>query len=253
MRKYTVVDYFGYDLTPRERMRVIREVGFDGVILLWCDYFDEDYRDFPEYAAREGLFVENAHAPYRHASLLELPGELGDAHERELLACLEDCAKYAIPTLVVHPTNGTTPLGNPRVLLERFERLLEAAEKLGVNLAVENQGNPAHVDVILARFASERLKFCYDSGHERFYSPERDLLADHGSRLGALHLHDNSGAEDAHMLPYTGAVDWSRVARRLEGYNGALGLEAQNRGFEALEPVEFLCAALERLKQLGTG
>ena len=35
MRKYTIVDYFGYNLSPQDRMRVIRQAGFDGVILLW--------------------------------------------------------------------------------------------------------------------------------------------------------------------------------------------------------------------------
>ena len=50
MKKYTIVDYFGYDLSPIERMRAISEAGFDGVILLWADYFDADYRRFPEYA-----------------------------------------------------------------------------------------------------------------------------------------------------------------------------------------------------------
>lgn len=68
MRKYTIVDYFGYNLSPQDRMRVIRQAGFDGVILLWADYFDPDYKEFPKYAEKEGLFVENAHAPYMQAN-----------------------------------------------------------------------------------------------------------------------------------------------------------------------------------------
>ena len=67
MSTYTIVDYFGYDLSPQDRMKSIRTAGFDGVILLWADYFDPDYKDFPRYAAKEGLFVENTHAPYKGA------------------------------------------------------------------------------------------------------------------------------------------------------------------------------------------
>lgn len=68
--RYTIVDYFGYDLPPQARMKAIKQAGFDGVILLWADYFDADYRAFPDYAAHEGLYVENAHAPYRQANAI---------------------------------------------------------------------------------------------------------------------------------------------------------------------------------------
>ena len=40
--RYTIVDYFGYDLPPQARMKAIKQAGFDGVILLWADYFDAD-------------------------------------------------------------------------------------------------------------------------------------------------------------------------------------------------------------------
>ncbi len=66
--KYTIVDYFGYNLSSQGRMKSIKQAGFDGVILLWADYFDEDYKDFPKYAEKEGLYVENAHAPYVQAN-----------------------------------------------------------------------------------------------------------------------------------------------------------------------------------------
>lgn len=50
MRKYTIVNYFGYDLSPQERMKAIKTAGFDGVILLWANYFDSDYKEFLKYA-----------------------------------------------------------------------------------------------------------------------------------------------------------------------------------------------------------
>lgn len=152
MMKTAIVDYFGYDLSPRERMRAIRRGGFDGVILLWTDQFDPDY-----------------------------------------------------------------------------------------------------LDLVFAQLASPQLKFCYDSGHENYFSPQRDLLAQYGHLLAALHLHDNPGTSDLHALPMTGTVDWPRVAQRLHqsGYPGALALEAQNAGFTHLtDPVAFLQEAHARLERL---
>lgn len=35
MTTYTIVDYFGFNLSPQERMKAIKSAGFDGVILLF--------------------------------------------------------------------------------------------------------------------------------------------------------------------------------------------------------------------------
>lgn len=257
MRNYTIVDYFGYDLSPQDRMKAIRAAGFDGVILLWADYFDPDYKDFPRYAAKEGLFVENTHAPYMHANDVWADTPAGEDYTEHILSCIRDCREYQIPTLVVHPVNGTGPLPeNPAVGLERFRKMADLAERLGVNLAVENQGNPAYVDLVFAGVESDRLCFCYDSGHENYFSPARDLLSDYGDRLKALHLHDNNGTEDAHALPYThtpetGGVRWNRIREHLAGYTGAVALETLNKGYEHItDPVEFLRLALERAKKI---
>lgn len=253
MRRYTIVDYFGYDLSPMERMRAIKAAGFDGVILLWADYFDPDYQMFPEYARRVGLFVENAHAPYKYANAIWEDGPAGDEYAAHIVRCVNECAQNGVPTLVVHPINGHLPLPEGGSGIERFKSILDAAEACGVEVAMENQGNPEYIDHVFRNIRSDRLRFCFDSGHERFYSPERDLLAEYGSRLAALHLHDNDGADDAHMLPFTGIVDWTRVKRRLTecDYQGAIALETLNRGFEHVkDPVEFLGIALERAKEI---
>ena len=43
----------------------------------------------------------------------------------------------------------------------------------------------------------------------------------------ALHLHDNDGVEDLHIMPYTGKLDWERVARSLGDirYKGTINFE----------------------------
>ncbi len=68
---FTIVDWFGYNLLPQERMNVINAAGFTGVMLLWTNQFDSDYKSFPEYARKAGLYVENTHAPYLEAKQLK--------------------------------------------------------------------------------------------------------------------------------------------------------------------------------------
>ena len=254
MRKYTIVDYFGYNLSPQDRMKTIKAAGFDGVILLWADYFDADYKDFPKYAHQEGLFVENTHAPYLHANTIWENTAAGQDYAEHIIRCVNDCADYDIPTLVMHPINGITPLPqNANTGLERFRRIIDCAEKNNINIAIENQGNPEYVELVFKNIQSERLKFCFDSGHEKYYSPQLDLLALYGGKLAALHLHDNDGTEDTHALPFTGKVDWKKIADRLNAipYSGAIALETLNQGFEYItDPVEFLKIALDRAKRI---
>lgn len=253
MRKYTIVDYFGYDLTPMERMRAIKEAGFDGVILLWADYFDPDFDMFPDYARSVGLYVENAHAPYKFSNDIWEDGAAGDDYAAHIIRCVMECSERGVPALVVHPINGVTPLPKGDIGIARFRRIMDAAEKYGVDIAIENQGNPEYIAHVFDNVDSPRLRFCFDSGHEKFYSPQLDLLAMYGDRLAALHLHDNDGTEDAHALPFAGCVDWRRIAERLRefDYTGAVALETLNQGFEHIkDPVEFLKIALERARRI---
>ena len=251
--RYTIVDYFGYDLPPQARMKAIKQAGFDGVILLWADYFDADYRAFPDYAAHEGLYVENAHAPYRQANAIWEDTVAGEAYTEHILGCIRECRSCGIPTLVLHPANGAPSLPEHTVGIDRFKRIIEAAERHSVNIAAENQGSPEHLALVFREIQSDRLLFCFDSGHEHCYSPRIDFLQLYGDKLAALHLHDNDGKEDAHALPFTGSVDWCYIADHLTRlrYSGAVALETLNRGFEHIQdPVEFLRLALERAKRI---
>ena len=49
-----------------------------------------------------------------------------------------------------------------------------------------------------------------------------------GSRLGALHIHDNDRWKDLHQIPFAGSIDWSAVTKALKDvdYKGEFTLEA---------------------------
>jgi len=259
MRKYTIVDYFGYNLTPTDRMKAIKAAGFDGVVVLWADYFDDDYDRFPSYAEKAGLFVENLHMPYRGANSLWYDNARGQAYTESLYKGIEDCAYHGIPTVVIHPTSKgiiplpDVPLGQTNIGIERMKRIAGLAERFEVNVAIENMQSPEYIGYILENVKSDRLGFCYDSGHHSCFTPDADLLTKYGHRLAALHIHDNDGTSDAHTLPFEGSINWADIGAKIRacGYDGPCSLEAQNGGFEHItDPVEFLTIALERAKKV---
>jgi len=253
--------HFGYNLPKRETFDLIRQAGFDGVSLWWDDDFgDLNYRENPDLVRNAGLSVENIHAPFGGANGFWTDGLDGDALTEIYIKIAAECAEYGIQAMVLHLSGGDAPPTFNETGLERIRRIVDKAERCGVNAAFENlrKAGNGHFEYVLDNIASPRAGFCYDSGHHNCRTPDIDLLGKYGSRLMTLHLHDNGGytdgasGEDQHKLPFDGTVDWPETMRTIAetGYRGAVALEAQNRGYEDLPPDEFLRLAFERGRRL---
>lgn len=100
------------------------------------------------------LFVENAHAPYIEANALWEDDLTGHEYTERLITCIEDCVTYEIPTFVVHPTNGKTPLPVSNIGIERLKRIIDRAENLNINIALENMESPQYLEYVFSRIQS---------------------------------------------------------------------------------------------------
>ena len=256
---FTIVDYFGYNLSAPKRFELIKKAGFDGIAgLLWQNDFDEDYQLFPQYAQNNGLSIETIHAPWDGLNDIWTDGETGRLFTERILEILSVCSQHKIPTLVLHPEykEGTNYVELPKQFdtgLERIDQMVREAERLGISIAIENMCRPEYLSAIFSNIKSKRLGFCFDSGHWNVFMPDIDLLSLYGDRLMALHLHDNDGKEDWHALPLSGSINWNDIADKLRdsNYSGAISLEVGNKTFEHItEPGEFLKIALERTKNI---
>lgn len=66
MNQLTIFFWFGFPIPMEERFKLIKLVGFDGVLLWWSDEYaavDGDKRLHPKMDRRNGLFIENIHTP----------------------------------------------------------------------------------------------------------------------------------------------------------------------------------------------
>lgn len=171
-----------------------------------------------------------------------------------MLQCVADCAAYEISTMIVHLSSGNDAPPMNLFGLDRIKRITEKAEKHGIKIALENLRNSEGLAYTLGRFDSQNLGFCYDSGHHHCRNPKEDLLTKYGSRLMALHLHDNNGIEDQHLLPFDGTIDWNKTMQKIctTDYSGPIALEVANHGYENLPAEEFLSTAFEKARKLET-
>lgn len=242
----------GYNVSFEERYRLIKEAGFDCVMLWWSDKFGrgEGYQKDAQLARDAGLIVENIHAPVHEQNFLSLDNLDGESVFRSYLQGVEDCFKNSIPTMVIHLPNDTYPLNNTG--MERLGEIIFEAENKEIQIAFENLGNIDNLTLVLDSFRSKYAGYCYDSCHHKNYAPGDELLKRFGSRLMALHLQDNGGKHNQHRLPFDGSIDWADVMNKisLTGYKGATSLEPMNWDYEHLSIRQFLSLAYQKAREL---
>lgn len=208
-----------------ERLALIAQNGFDGVML----GFSEDYCHTQyELAHNAGLTVENVHSPFdRMNALWNKCSDSAFIYTRTA-DCIRVCASNNVDKVIIHPTDGLIP---PKVSvfgMRNFDGLISTAANYGVKLLFENIQLPSFLDVLFDKFGvSENVGFCYDVGHENCFTKGVDCLAKYPSLLEVLHIHDNDGISDGHMIPFDGSIDYEPFLEKLKriGYDGAFSLE----------------------------
>ncbi|MDD5597747.1 MAG: TIM barrel protein, partial [Victivallaceae bacterium] len=143
-----------------------------------------------------------------------------------------------------------------------FYEVLKFAEAHNVTLALEN-GFFSSLQRFCALAGPERLKVCLDVGHAN--TPQAGMetgaleafAGEFAERIIHLHLHDNHGKIDEHLVPGEGTIDWRRVFRILGDagipFSGALELrgnirDAREAYYKAKEYLESIISRKRTVK-----
>ena len=224
-------DFYGHTNSQTEALRHLRAAGFRYV----------DYSFGADHSGRTGIYSEGAaaHLDAVAQTAEELGIQLIQAHspmgkplddpDGQFMAdtqlCVEACGRWGIGNLVVH--SGYLPNLSKEDTFARnkefFLPLLETAEKYGVNILVENFNKMYKPDVYWIDNATDLLTMIetvdhplfhavWDTGHANLQPmPQDEEMRLLGSHLRALHIHDNMGDKDTHMLPFQGTMDMDSV------------------------------------------
>lgn len=135
--------------------------------------------------------------------------------------CLAWSAHIGAEQMVLHPSLYSTPLFLRKQSQQRsignLKRLGDEAQKLGIDLAVENVGFRDGALFNQEEFARlfediPTITALVDVGHAHingWNTPE--LLRALGGRLSAVHLHDNDGIDDLHQPVGEGTIEWQPI------------------------------------------
>jgi len=267
MQLSITTDYQGDTGCPEASLRAIAAAGFTHVH--WCHQWNTDFvytepeiRQIAAWLRETGL------------KLLDLHGSAGkekcwwSTREYERLAGVElvrnrlrMTAELGGATVVMHsqslpPGADTSP--HAQQTFRSLDELLPTIRQTGVRLAIENMASDdfRFLNQLLARYAPEDVGICYDCGHGNMAGGRGlDYLEPVKDRLIAVHLHDNDGTGDQHHVPFTGTVDWPRLACILaaSSYRGCISMESNVWHVPEPDRPRFLTDALaagERLTAL---
>jgi sugar phosphate isomerase/epimerase len=128
------------------------------------------------------------------------------------------------------------------------------ARQRGVEVLLENTPNELSTAERLMMFLNVthlNLNICFDVGHAHMrgsIESEYRLLQ---SRIRSTHVHDNNGADDSHLFPGKGSIDWSRTMDLLRSADGQYPLLLELREVDEMQhPAESARAAFEYLEGL---
>ena len=256
-RIVTTTDVFeeGYDAAMAvDRLAALGydgiDMGFDYWIFDGSPFLAADYLTWAEglqaRADAAGIVYTHAHAP-------------GEADSEYLGRSIEATAAIGARYLVVHPIwrdkNGDIIKSKLRFLqinADAIKKWLPKAEECGVVLLSENilwgaSSDPRIIADLVEKVDSDWFGWCFDVGHAWCCGYAPDVLKDCDVTPMSLHIQDNDGSGDLHLIPGDGTIDWDLFIQTLRqiGYLGDCVMEAHHQSLEA--PDEERDAILSRL------
>lgn len=282
---------------PDESIKFIKDCGFEaidyGINGLFDSTFDEEnltsffdksleelyayFQPVKDALNKYDIAISQTHGIFK----LHYPGE--DARNDYLIEVTEKMIainKYlGSPAIVIHPWIGSDvhKSEEKKTNLMIYRRLIPAAKKYGVMICLENINQKSglecyeggcsdayeaceYVDTLNAEVGADVFGFCLDTGHVKITGRNLyQFITTLGSRIKLLHIHDNDGRSDSHMIPYTQvdqsgfrtSTDWESFIQAIREirYEGAISFES-SRGIR-IPPIELRKAVLRFLCEIG--
>ena len=257
-------------LTDEWGKRLVKEPGFYTTLLGWL--------------RESGMKIFECHGLWSIAydlNITDRPRRRAMIEEHKL--CMEYAADLGCRTYVMHIGafdcyyKDTTLEEMRRLAVESLEKLIPAAEKLGIIIAIENSFEPSNtpdeVLYFLNYFNTPVLGCCFDKGHANIMAKtpgkdpakyasymnvcwkngvveEADAFGKLAPHIVTCHLHDNDGYGDAHNLPGTGTIDWKMLIPALKNCPRIVSMQNETSAGAYHVSIAKLCRTFDELMKL---
>ncbi len=254
---YSMFSWFGYFMNFEDRIKIIADAGFDEAMISWEDEeapWAIKKELFPEIVHQNNLGITNIHAPFIGYSDIWTASRIEIQPKLQLFKdYLRDCQTFAIPAMVMHTNDLDEFQPDLDKGLAFFSELADAAEKYGVDLAVENVSRQHLLVYLLEQINTPRFGMCYDSSHD--FLEEQNcgrILKKYKHRIKALHLSDNDFEADRHWIPGEGRIPLDQVMAEILSVPTIKTLSYEvlaNEQWREKDPLEFAVAVRKSLAE----
>lgn len=160
----------------------------------------------------------------------------------EIKRTLEAAERLPFRFLVLHLALEHDEYGLDRfdAAFTSLEHLCIFAKERGVGLLLENAPGEINTPVRLLEFLDythlRNVGICFDAGHAHLAGNAREAFGVLRERTASIHLHDNRGEKDDHLMPFEGGIDWPGLMQDLSAAQSGSGdspcafLELQDHG-----------------------
>lgn len=260
----SIFSSFDYDIPFAESVSLISAAGFKVIALGPSRQSRYDtsggLENIASALARRRMDVNSVHAPFPEGdNLFSLEEGKRSESVQQCKLAIEASAYLNAGPVAIHLIPGGFAPGQEKKVIDRgidsIGILLEHAANKGVSLGFENGQTEKYdrmLEMLLEEFKGPQAGICYDTGHENIKCGGFDILKKYSHRLNSLHVHDNRGDKDLHMLPYEGNINWNQFRDILKdlGSGPDICIEAHPSGSEFKTPASFLQEAFVRAEKL---
>lgn len=232
----TTAEFESFFKSPIDSVKAMHRSGFTNIDLSFFSeckpdsvYLQDDWRtivdELKAYGDNNGVTYVQAHCPTGNPLSMDASYDL---MLRAQIRSLEVCGLLGIKNAVIHA--GSAPGIGREEFYERnrayIQKLIPTLEAAGVTLCVENSATVNRPGVFYFVDGRELKQFldyvdhplvhaCWDTGHANLEGPQYDEILKLGDHLRAVHINDNFGKLDDHVLPFMGILNMDEVMTAL--------------------------------------
>ena len=245
-----------YERWGDECYKRLKACGFDYIHFDMCDTETEHYlndgEEFKNRILRErklieeaGIVIDQVHGPWRSPVRDGTPEERAERMEKMkksiYATALLGCKNWVIHPIMpygIYDRNTKNAQKTWDLNIEFMSELLETAKVYDVTICYENMpmndfsiATPAEILKFVKTINDAHFKICLDTGHAAVFKgiTPADAVRELGDEIRVLHIHDNNGQQDQHLLPYFGIIDWKDFGQALKevNYDGVFCYETE--------------------------
>ena len=241
-------------VTPLETINAIKKAGYSKVFIEWYNKdWEISQQQQLDYCRKLGLEVIFAHLGYQRINSLWLEDEEGAGLVERYKNDIRICKENGIDLVCMHLTSKSQAPTPNEIGIRRLREICDYAWELGVRIAFENTKIKGYQEYVLAHIPNDNVGICLDSGH--YHAHFHDELDFHlfKDKIFCVHLHDNDGSDDQHLIPFDGTLDWDHLMAQLTEchYTGPITMELVYRNdYLNMDVVEFFQKGYEAGKKL---